>query len=177
VSSDIASWLDAVATVGLLGAAIVAGVQAKRLYDAGVERELRQHATQVSAWTAVRNSPSGGEFGLCLRNDSSVPVTSVDVWTSNRKHPGEELGPQRYTTLVPGYFFALTRARRDGFGFFDRPVHVGDRDGHLLVPTSLSPDSAQVTRFRFVDSNGVRWERRMGGGLHRVEEEPSAGEK
>lgn len=75
---DVPGWIEALATVGALIAAIVAvrafwrvlGIEQARERDRLVERERGQQADQVAAWLSVKPA-------LTVLNGSSLPVYDV----------------------------------------------------------------------------------------------------
>jgi hypothetical protein len=172
----IATWVSAVATIGLLIAAVVAGLQARALFvQERDERLERSQASKVAAWTATRTKAGSDLFGLCIQNASELPVTNLQIWTSHRSRPSE-LGPQRYRSLPPGFYFAPTASqdfdsesnRPRGLGSFGRPIRV-ELDDPEIWPTLMKPDSAQVTRYSFVDATGTGWQRKWAQNLERID--------
>jgi hypothetical protein len=90
-------------TLGLLLAAVAAGLVAWRTFRAEQERDLRAQAVQIGAWTATRGGQPHGGFGLCLLNASSLPVTDFDVLVPHRTDKTDEVDPQHYEVLPPGF--------------------------------------------------------------------------
>jgi hypothetical protein len=66
-------------TLGLFVAAVAAGIIAWRTFNAQKEQEQRTQAVKIGAWTATRGVQQQWTFGLCLLNDSSLPVSDVTV--------------------------------------------------------------------------------------------------
>lgn len=159
---DAALWITALATLGLLLAAVVAGFIAWRAFRAEQERDIRAQAAQIGAWTATRGGRPLGEFGLCLLNDSSLPVTGFDVVVS---HGTEQVGPQHYEVLPPGFYFAPSAGpdAKGQFGRFGRPEPM-ERGTLDLQPTTVHAESTNVESFSFVDATGQRWLRKLRAG-------------
>lgn len=159
---DAALWITTLLTLGLLLAAVLAGFIAWRTFRAGQERDLRSQAAQIGAWTATRGGRPAGEFGLCLLNDSSLPVTGLDVVVSNGT---EEVHPQHYQVLPPGFYFAPSKGPdvKGQFGHFGRPEPI-ERGTLDLQPTTVHAESTNVESFCFVDATGQRWQRKLRAG-------------
>jgi hypothetical protein len=160
---DAALWLTAWSTLLLFLAAVAAGFIAWRTFRAERERDRRAQAVQIGAWTATRGKVQGpqreGTFGLCLLNDSSLPVTDFVVRVPQPKHPEKETDNQRYLVLPPGLYFAPSAGLvGDRYGHFERPIPM-PRGTLELQPTTVHADSANVQWFSFVDATGKRWTR------------------
>ena len=100
----------------------------------------------------------GRTFGLCLLNDSSLPVTEFEVLVAHRM---DEAEAEHYQVLPPGFFFAPTVGPVEGkYGHFGRPSPM-DRDTLELEPTTIHTESSNVKYFSFVDATGQRWKRNL----------------
>jgi hypothetical protein len=157
MSTDLALWVTAFATVALVVAATAAGWIASRALGIERRRELRAQAERIGAWTATLAPKI---FGLCLLNDSSLPVTEVEIFVARNQGPPTR---QRYRVLPPGYFFApeeTDRVQPRPAGPYGRLSPV-DRDGPALFPTTLDEDSRNVAYFTFLDAFGQRWKRNL----------------
>jgi hypothetical protein len=150
-----ATWITAWSTLGLFLAAVVAGIVAWQTYRTEHERDRRAQAERIGAWTATR---SGHTFGLCLLNDSSLPVTDFAVLVPHRVHEAEA---EHYLVLPPGFFFAPSAGPvGNKYGHFGRPSPM-DRETLELEPTTVHAESAHVEYFSFVDAAGQRWKRNL----------------
>jgi hypothetical protein len=150
-----AIWITAWSTLGLFLAAVVAGIVAWRTFRAEHDRGRRAQAERIGAWTATR---SGHTFGLCLLNDSSLPVTDFEVLVAHRM---DEAEAEHYQVLPPGFFFAPSVGPVEGkYGHFGRPSPM-DRDTLELEPTTVHTESSNVKYFSFVDATGQRWKRNL----------------
>jgi hypothetical protein len=109
---DTASWITALSTLGLFVAAVVAGFVAWRTFEAEKEQGRRAQAVQIGAWTATRGGRPEGEFGLCLLNDSSLPVTDFEVLVRQREEDDADI--QCYRVLPPGFYFAPSTSPVEG---------------------------------------------------------------
>ena len=166
------AWVSAIATCGLFVAAVVAAAVSWRVFLQ--DRNERQQAAKIAAWTATKTGVDGQTFGLCLQNSSQLPITQIEVWTSHRSAK-EPLGPQKYEALAPGFYFASSAShdvdrstnKREGHGSFRRPT-LARIDDPSIWPTMVKPDSAQVTKIRFTDAAGAQWERSWGKKLRRL---------
>ena len=150
-----AIWITAWSTLGLFLAAVVAGIVAWRAFRAEQDRGRRSQAERIGAWTATR---SGRTFGLCLLNDSSLPVTDFEVLVAHRM---DEAEVEYYQVLPPGFFFAPSVGPVEGkYGHFGRPSPM-DRDTLELEPTTVHTESSNVKYFSFVDATGQPWKRNL----------------
>jgi hypothetical protein len=161
---DTALWITTLSTLGLFLAATVAGFIAWRTFWTETERDRRAQAERIGAWTATRadsadsaDSADRKPFGLCLLNDSSLPVTELEVLVPHGEDPAE---PQRYQVLPPGFYFALSDWPDKPFGHFGRPEPM-DPGTLELEPTTVHAGSPNVDYFSFVDATGQRWRRRL----------------
>lgn len=159
---DAALWITTLSTLGLLLAAVAAGFIAWRALTAEQERDLRAQAAQIGAWTATRERQPQGRFGLCLLNDSSLPVTDLDVLVLHGTDNVDSQHYQHYEVLPPGFYFApSTGPDAEGrFGHFGRPEPM-ERGTLDLKPTMVYAESSNVERFSFVDATGQRWQRKL----------------
>jgi hypothetical protein len=147
-------------TLGLLIAAVIGGRVAFKTFRAERDRDIRSQAEHIAAWTAMY----GDTFGLCLLNDSSIPVTDLTIRTSHRTTQTDD---QKYNVLPPGFFFAPTHGPvNEHLGHFKRPTPAA-RDDLNLYPTTVEQDSANVREFFFRDASGQWWRR-----ILRIEGEP-----
>jgi hypothetical protein len=173
---DAANWITAVSTLGLFVAAVAAGIIAWRTFKAQKEQEQRAQAVKIGAWTATRGVQEQGTFGLCLLNDSSLPVSGVTVRVGDDTYPAVT---QYYHVLPPGFFFARSMSPVVGtVRYFDRPEPVEGARPELR-PTMVSGESWRVEWFSFVDATGQRWRRKLRAGrgeapLVRIADPPSA---
>jgi hypothetical protein len=150
-----AIWITAWSTLGLFLAAVVAGIVAWQTFRTERDRHRRTQAERIGAWTAMRSDLT---FGLCLLNDSSLPVTDLEVLVPHRVHEAEA---EHYQVLPPGFFFAPTVSPvGNKYGHFGRPNPM-DRDTLELEPTTVHTESAHVKYFSFVDAAGQRWIRNL----------------
>jgi hypothetical protein len=149
-------------TLGLFVAAVAAGIIAWRTFKAQKEQEQRAQAVKIGAWTATRGVREQWTFGLCLLNDSSLPVSDVTVWVGHRTDP---VDPQHYHVLPPGFFFAPSTSPVAGgrYGHFGRPEPL-EQARPELQPTTVRDESSHVEWFSFVDATGQRWRRRLRAG-------------
>ena len=105
---DLPSWIEALATVAAVAAALFAGYYAKRLNDIEDKRDVerfradwRRQAEQVSAWMGLRFSQLDLPIGkaVWIRSVSDQPVYAVASWMiyPNRRvrvdHPELVLAP------------------------------------------------------------------------------------
>jgi hypothetical protein len=154
---SVVAWITALSTIGLFLAAVVAGLIAYRTLGTQRERERRAQAERIGAWTATLGIPLG-QFGLCLLNDSSLPVTDVDILIVRRTGQSER---QHYYVLPPGFFFAAWQSdKAHGTGAYDRPRPIA-RHSPDLLPTTLGESSSNVAYFSFVDASGLSWQRNL----------------
>ena len=162
---DTALWITTLSTLGLLLAAVAAGFIAWRTFTAEQERDLRAQAVQIGAWTATRGGQPQGEFGLCLLNDSSLPVTDLDVLVPDGTENVDFQHYQHYEVLPPGFYFAPSAGpdAEGRFGHFGRPEPM-ERGTLDLRPTMVHAGSSNVERFSFVDATGQSWQRRLRAG-------------
>jgi hypothetical protein len=174
-----AAWVEAGATVVAVGAAIYAGVYAKKAYDTETERDRqrdndrqRAQADSVAAWCdrydyspaePPRSYSSGGAFVVSggrsrpdwnyyLRNASDVPVYDVVVLF----RIGEQsLGTDAVDVLPPG----------------EAPVSREVPEHVRTQATSAAHEHGEIIRcvVSFRDAAGRRWRRWTDG---RLAEEP-----
>jgi hypothetical protein len=156
---DAANWITAVSTLGLFVAAVAAGIIAWSTFKAQKKQEQRAQAVQIGAWTATRGVQQQWTFGLCLLNDSSLPVSDVTVWVPHGKDP---VDCQHYRVLPPGFFFAPTTSpdARGRYGHFGRPEPL-ERATPERQPTTVLDEGSHVEWFSFVDATGQRWLRNL----------------
>jgi hypothetical protein len=169
-------WLTTGATAGALGAAIWAGVTAKRLYDIEAKRDLvheeeRQslQAQGVAVWCAAE-IPSGEEeprsWGLVLQNTSHGVIYDVSVRSTrktweNDKQTVSENAVAALTVLPPGtYYLAGDTAGKYRWGF---AKDVGVFQGEIRPITKSS--QIQVVALSFRDAANRKWTRTKSGEL------------
>lgn len=173
IMSTVAEWISALATVGALVAATVAGRSAKRLYDIESERDRVAAASReaaaarlMNAWTAIHapdvSKPKIGRHGLVVSNAGEGAVFDVTVCSDD--HTGKAQHPMHLHVLPPGEYFVL-RETQHLWGY---PAPARAQVG-MIRPISNRKEW-RVTSIAFMDSAGLRW-RRDASGLHR---EPSA---
>ena len=168
--TDAPDWITAVATALALGAAVWAGLTARKLYNIEQKREAardladeRQQAELVASWVSWTNQPqaamtlpdgSPSRANLAMQNASPVPVYDIEVQYT----VGEEaLGSQRFHVLSPT---GPTPHHRE-----IKPAGVGE---FLARPR---PDDARVdirVAIAFTDARGTRWARTTHGRLAKV---------
>lgn len=166
--SAIPSWISALASVGALLAAVVAGVTARRLY--GIERERehrlteadeRRQAVRVSAWVAEVVGPNAGERspGVVVVNASQTAVR--DVLVSVIEPDDRRRAALRLAILPPGEYFAAAQPP---------PYHWGFPNllSALEYPARPVMRSRQwrVTEVTFRDAADRSWRRDDAGVLH-----------
>lgn len=180
-----AAWIEAGATVVAVGAAIYAGVYAKKAFDAEVRRDRerdddrrRAQADKVAAWcdrydyspaVPARAYSSGGtsvvtsgtprpDWQYFLRNFSDVPVYDVVVLFRIGEH---SLGTDVVDVLPP-----------DGEPFTRAvPEHV------RREATSAATEHGEIIRcvVSFRDAAGRRWRRWTNGQLKEEPNESASG--
>lgn len=170
---DVPTWIGALASVAALGAAIYAGIIARRAlrleFDRDRDREnegRREQASRVSAWVGTKERPPApqgfvagawhaDERGVLVRNGSAEPIYQVelDLWNE---------GALRGTHLVRGLVppGVLFRRVPDEEYQFTHP----DEDGVEVLVNDLDPTF--LIQVRFTDARGRRWRRAIDGQLH-----------
>jgi hypothetical protein len=171
-------WISAIATLGALAAAWIAGATAKRLYVVESERDKvaaeereREDAELVHAWTAaVHGEGLRSRYGLIISNRSTSPVFDVKIESNtgiedNGVH--RAAWPVKLAMLPPGEYFAPTVPYPD----------KGSRDEGIPEPTSQLDGTIRpimkkhdwvVTRIGFTDAAGRHWHRDRTGVLTRA---------
>lgn len=161
-----AEWVSAVAALCALGAAVWAGLQAKRLYQVEADRDRQAaddreaaDARRVNAWVAAHVRPGDEDYfrpGLSLANAGSAPIFDIEV-ESNQQN-GRSQHPMTLRVLPPGEYFV--GASKDQFHWqYLEPASAFD--GHLRPITRQQ--HWRVTMLTFTDSGGVRWQRTDAG--------------
>jgi hypothetical protein len=168
VSEAAANWVTALATLFALGAAIWAGVIAKRLYDIERQRETdraeleeRGQADQFASWISwslqpqvAMDLPEGlTSPSLALQNGAPVPV--YDVVVTYFEGP-QMLGEQAFPVISPTGPVAHYRQIKCP-GVVDVLLRPRDRDTRLDLRVALI----------FTDAHGVRWTRDRSGTLQK----------
>lgn len=163
---SVADWVNALAAIGALGAAIYAGLVARHLYEIESNRDLaasterrREQATAISAWVSV-TAEENYTAGVEIINVSPAPVYDVRIEVNDRN--GTPLRPLTLTVLPPGRFFASTD---DKYGWsFPNP---SEAVGKPLRPVARS-NNWRVQQLSFRDSADVHWARDADGTLTEV---------
>lgn len=165
---DVPTWVSAIAAIGALVAAIVAGRTAKRIFllelardkDA-TEEKKRSQATHISAWAKWTKTNVGHNLPmLIIRNASDLPVYDVQF------------------DLVDQLNVVLSSEHQDVLAPSEQPVELA-----LVISADrragLSEAKGQSLRVRlsFRDSSGTAWMRETDGSLYQVVSDASARER
>lgn len=163
-----ANWVTALATLLALGAAIWAGVTAKRLYEIERKRETdraqaqeRSQADQFASWISWSRQPQVAMAlpdgmrspSLALQNGAPVPVYEVAVTYFEGR---EFLGAQTFSVISPTGSTPHYRQIRCP-GVAEVLLRPRDRDTRLDLRVALT----------FTDAHGVRWTRDRSGILQK----------
>jgi hypothetical protein len=171
-------WISAIATVGALIAAWLAGTTAKRLYGVESDRDAtaaeqreRHDADLVHAWTtAVHRDGTRPRYGLIVKNGSSSPVFDVTIQsTTGIPFEGghKRAWPVDLAMLPPGEYFVTTVPYPDtNTGEDGIPEPTSGLDG-TIRPVMKKRDWA-VSRIHFTDASGRHWQRDKDGVLTRA---------
>lgn len=167
--AEVPDWITAVATALALGAAVWAGLTARKLYDIERKREAsrdladeRQQAELVASWVSWTNQPDvtltlpdgrASRAHLAMQNASPVPVYDIEVEYSEGE---ESLGSQRFHALSPT---GPTPHHRE-----IKSAAVGE---FLARPRSADARVDIRVAISFTDARGTRWARTAAGQLSR----------
>lgn len=187
----IAEIVAACASLGALGAAIVAAIHAKRLLttesgrdELAAERSHSQQARAVSAWCAVQVRPSGAKrFGVVIRNGSDSVIYDLIVVVSGVWGADVEASPIKLVALPPGDYLVL-----EGGHSADDPDDEDDHEqkgpkrhprpwGYLAAVAAFDGEVRPVTvaihrrilALTFTDSGNSRWSRQSDGALAQLD--------
>lgn len=179
--TSISAVVSTAATVGLLVAAVVAGVFARRAWaqqkrandahdaesEAQRERKRRDQATQVSGWVLPAPLPSWAtderdrSYSIHLRNGSSAPIFDV-VYRLN-KYVDEKVDRGMAThlrVLAPGHTYS-------DVGFL---VREEPRQRQVAEDGVFGREPYQyLIEMDFSDASGVRWHRADNGILEEAQ--------
>ena len=168
MSDAIASWVTAAATLFALGAAVWAGVTAKRLYDIERQREVdraelqeRGQADQFASWVSWSVQPQVAMVlpeglrspSLALRNGAPVPVYDVVITYFEDL---QTLGEQTFPVISPTGDVAHYRQIKC-LGVEEVLLRPRDPETRLDLRVALT----------FTDALGVRWTRDRSGKLEK----------
>lgn len=158
-----ADWVAAVATVGALIAAVVAGRTAVQVYrmerardDRATAAELRADAVLVHSWTASWFDDEGNrEDGLVISNTSENPV--FDVQIKSVHYSMGQWPILKLTVLPPGRYFVERTNTKYNWGF----PNLLEQKGGVIRPIMKQRDW-RVVCLSFTDVRGAAWVREEG---------------
>lgn len=163
-----AEWVSAIASVGALLAAVVAGYAAWRLYRVESERDkvaawrrLSEQARLVPAWIAVVVDDEGrvASTGLMVVNRAESPIFDIRI-SATDKESDLIRTPAKMAMLPPGRYFVA----RQGAPFTWAYADSADSVEGVIRPVTKT-DKWRVDQLEFVDSGNVAWSRDRHGRL------------